>query len=83
MAIDPNRKSKDADRKKVAKILGQNLAKIRYDKELTQPKVAEMMGVSVRYYQKLEAGESCASIPFVLELKKKLKVSWDDIFKGA
>ncbi|MEM9446610.1 MAG: helix-turn-helix transcriptional regulator [Verrucomicrobiota bacterium] len=73
---------KDADRKKLAKKLGRNIARARSEAKLTQEKVAELTDIHDRHFQKIEGGEVCPSFPLIVEIKKKLKAEWSDILKG-
>ena len=58
-----------------------NLREFRQQKEcLTQTKLASMVGISERYYQKLENEESQPKIEIVLRLAKALDVEITDLF---
>jgi len=47
---------------------------------LTQQKLAEDVGVSVRYLQSIESGAYWPSLPTLIRLRSKLKAkSWDDL----
>lgn len=65
------------------KKLGRNLARLRVKAELTQEQLAELAGISVRYIQDLEAGLYTPTIFIAHELKKALKVEWDDLLRGV
>lgn len=76
----PSRKSEScAHRTK----FGANVAGLRTQQGLTQEKLAEKVGVSVRYAQSLEAGEYFPSLPTLVRLKSALHCSWNDIFKNC
>ncbi len=49
--------------------LGKNVQALRLSRKLTQEKLAEMIAVSVRYIQSLEAGEYFPSLPTLVKLK--------------
>ncbi|MEM6602150.1 MAG: helix-turn-helix transcriptional regulator [Verrucomicrobiota bacterium] len=72
---------KDAARRKLAKKLGRNIARLRYDAGLTQEKVAELTDIHDRHFQKIEGGEVCPSFPLIVEIKKKLKADWSQVLK--
>ena len=56
---------------------------MRYERGLTQEKLAEKIDRSVRYTQSIEAGEYWPSLPTLSLLKKALKCSWDDLLAGT
>jgi transcriptional regulator with XRE-family HTH domain len=62
--------------------LGKNLAKLRKSRGLSQDSLAERLGIATRHMQRLESGEHAPSLPLLLDLRKTLKVGWDDIFLG-
>jgi len=62
---------------------GQNVAALRRKVALSQEKVAELIGVSGRYYQSIEAGRYYPSLGKLLLLQIALKCSWSDFFEGC
>ena len=67
----------------VRSVFGNNVARLRFSKGLTQEGLAERMGVSARYVQSLEAGEYFPSLPTLIKLRAALSASWDDVFAGC
>lgn len=65
------------------KRLGKNVASLRAHRNLTQGKLAEKVGVSVRYIQSVEAGEYFPSLPTLVRLRATLRCDWNDIFEGC
>jgi len=49
---------------------------------MTQELLAEKADVSVRYIQKMEAGEPLPSIATLARLRKALHCSFEDLMKG-
>ena len=70
-------------KKTEAKKLGQNLAKFRFAAGLTQEKLAEKAGISTRYVQDLERGLYAPTVFVANNLRKLLKVSWEELLKGC
>lgn len=62
---------------------GQNVAALRRTTALSQEKVAEMIGVSGRYYQSIEAGRYYPSLGKLLLLQSALNCPWDGFFEGC
>jgi transcriptional regulator with XRE-family HTH domain len=62
--------------------LGKNLARLRNSIGLSQAKMAERLGISLRHFQRVESGESAPSIPLLVDLHKFFKTTWEDIFAG-
>ena len=59
---------------------GKNTAILRMRRNLTQEKLAEKVGVSVRYLQSVEAGEYFPSLPTLVRLKFVLRCDWKELF---
>jgi predicted transcriptional regulator len=51
--------------------------------DLSQDRVAEKTGLSLRYIQSLEAGEYHPPIPTLLRLKMALRCQWNDFYVGC
>jgi DNA-binding XRE family transcriptional regulator len=62
--------------------LGNNLARLRNSIGLSQAKMAERLGISLRHFQRVESGESAPSIPLLIDLHKIFKTTWDELFSG-
>ena len=48
----------------------ENLKRARLDKGLTQQKIADMLGISLRYYQNIEAGDRTGDFKIWDELEE-------------
>ncbi len=64
------------------KQFGKNVGKLRYQKRLTQEKLAEKADISRRYVQLIVAGSYVPTIEVAARLKNAFKVSWDELLKG-
>ena len=62
---------------------GRNVAKLRAGAQLTQEKLAERVGLSVRYVQSIEAGEYFPALPTLLKLRTSLYAEWEELFAGC
>ena len=62
---------------------GKNVARLRARRKLTQEKLAEKAGVSVRYLQSVEAGEYLPTLPTLARLKSALRSDWNELFGGC
>lgn len=62
---------------------GRNVAKLRAGAGLTQERLAERVGLSVRYVQSIEAGEYFPALPTLLKLRTSLGTQWDQLFEGC
>lgn len=62
---------------------GKNVAQLRRLKGLTQERLAEQLGISVRYEQSVEAGEYFPALPNLVKLRAILGVSWDELLAGC
>ncbi len=63
--------------------IGRNIARLRTSAGLTQQAASDAAGLSIRYYQDLEAGLKCPSVPSLIALSVVLESSFDDLLKGA
>jgi len=63
--------------------LGRNLKRARIAAGLTQEAVAEVVGVSPVFVQKLEAGDKAPSIGVLLTLCKALSSTPNDLLQGV
>ena len=57
-----------------------NLKQARAKAGLTQVQVATAAGISTRYYQNLEAGESAPTVAIALRIAKALETTVEQIF---
>ena len=62
--------------------LGQRIAALRRQKELTQEALAEALGVSAQAVSKWENGVSCPDIMLLPQLAKMLEVTVDALLSG-
>jgi transcriptional regulator with XRE-family HTH domain len=60
-------------------ILGQNVARLRGLRALTQEKLAELVDVDRRYIQRIEAGTANPGIDVLSRLKDALSVRWTQL----
>jgi transcriptional regulator with XRE-family HTH domain len=72
-----HRSSASANRK-----IGKNLARLRMAAGLSQAKMAEKLGISLRHFQRVESGESAPSIPILVDIHKFFRTTWEEIFSG-
>ena len=63
-------------------IFGKNLNRLRTVASLTQEALAEKADVSRRFLQEIEAGEKAPTVPVVARLRRALKCTWEDFFRG-
>ena len=62
---------------------GKNVTRLRQVKTLTQEKLAERSGLSVRYIQSVEAGEYFPTLPTLVKIRKTLGCDWNELFAGC
>jgi len=62
--------------------IGKNLARLRKAAGVSQAKMAERLGISLRHFQRVESGERAPSIPLLTDLHKILRATWEEIFSG-
>ena len=62
-----------------AKIIAQNVYRLRLKAGLTQTQLADFVQLSKRYIQKIEHGEANITVDVVERLTKILKCDWSDI----
>jgi transcriptional regulator with XRE-family HTH domain len=70
------------DPDKTFRAAGKNLVKIRQQKGFTQEKTAEKMGISLKYYQMLEAGSRSPTFRTLCKMKRALSTTWDELLRG-
>jgi transcriptional regulator with XRE-family HTH domain len=85
--VFPPKESADSigvsDSPKPFKTGGKNLVKIRHQRGFTQEKTAEKTGISIKYYQMLEAGSRSPTYSTLCKLRRALNTSWDDLLRGC
>lgn len=64
----------------ICKILGNNIKKIRKTKNLTQSKLAELLGIEIKSLSLIETGKGFASAKTLENLAKVLDVTATDLF---
>ena len=66
-------------RDRIARIMVQNLKKIRLSQRLTQAEVAEKAGITTNHYARIERGAAVPSAVTIAALARGLKVKSSDI----
>ena len=66
-----------------AKRLGMAIAAQRRKAKLTQEQLAEVIGITVRHMQKIEAGHRVPSLAVLSTMRRELKIEWFDLFRGV
>jgi transcriptional regulator with XRE-family HTH domain len=61
------------------KKFGRKVARLRSGNHLTQEKLAEMVGLSARHMQAIEAGDYWPTLPTLRKLRSALKTSWENL----
>ena len=62
---------------------GENVARLRERRKLTQEELAEKAGMSARYLQSIEAGEYFPTLPTLVRLRAALRCDWNELFAGC
>ncbi len=65
------------------KLVGENCARVRKERELTQEQLSELCGLSQQYLSDLERGKRNPTIVTVFEIAQALEVSHLDLLKPA
>lgn len=63
-------------------LFGERLRSRRTELGLTQERVAEATGITLRFYQMLERGEKSVSVDTLLSLSRTLNISVDHLLLG-
>ncbi len=63
-------------------IVGRNISRLRYEREITQGKVCDLADVDRAYFQLVEAGKQNMSIDYLDRIRKALGCRWADLFRG-
>ena len=63
-------------------LFGERLRKRRMALKMTQESVAEQIGVTLRWYQRIERGENTVSVDTLLNISRVLSVSIDYLMFG-
>lgn len=61
----------------------ENIRCLRKERGLTQEQVAEMLDITGRHYQKLEAATVTPTFGVLVQLRKALKAEWADLLSGV
>ncbi|MCE0524009.1 MAG: helix-turn-helix domain-containing protein [Methylacidiphilales bacterium] len=64
-----------------AKRLGHNIARLRELRGWSQEFLAEALGITARYLQKMEAGSNVPSLTMLVKLRGTLRASWQRLFR--
>ena len=67
----------------IAKIIGNNIKKIRNKEKISQERLAELIGKSAHFISLLERGESGLSVGTLLDICKALDTDTNSIFAGT
>ena len=59
---------------KLLKRIGNNLRKIRKERKQSQEQMSEILGISYRYYQKLEHGDKPLSMRSLFRISRRSKI---------
>ncbi len=62
--------------------LGKNLVKIRQERGWTQEATAEKIGISLTYYQALEAGIKAPAFMTLRNIRRELRADWNELLRG-
>ena len=63
--------------------VGKNFLRYRMLRRLTQEKAAERIGISLKYYQALEAGSKAPAFDTLCRVKKVMECSWSQLLNGC
>ena len=63
--------------------MGERIKKKRRELKLTQEKVAELLGISVKHFSETERGISGLSVENLMKLSDLLHMSLDEMIKGV
>jgi len=64
-----------------AQQLGYNISRLRELRGWSQEFLAEMLGITARYLQKMEAGSNVPSLTMLVKLRGTLRASWQRLFR--
>lgn len=67
----------------IARIIGNNIKKIRNKEKISQERLAELIGKSAHFISLLERGESGLSVGTLLDICKALDTDTNSIFAGT
>jgi len=65
------------------KALGKRIKLARIEKELTQEKLAELVGLSPTHMSNIESGTANVSLPSLVNIANALKLSVDDLLSDS
>jgi transcriptional regulator with XRE-family HTH domain len=69
----------DTQQKGQLQKIAARVKRLRADRSLTQEELAELVGLSPRTIQKIEAGQLNILVTTVLRLRKALRAGWDEL----
>jgi transcriptional regulator with XRE-family HTH domain len=64
---------KRVEPQRVLRDLGRRVAELRQGRDLTQEQLAEQLGISTRYLQRIEAGEENLTVGSIVDLANALR----------
>lgn len=68
------------DEKEIKKLLGENIRRIRWDKNLTQETFSEKIGIEPSSLSNIENGKTLPSTQTIINIQQKFEVSPNEIF---
>lgn len=68
------------DEKEIRKLLGENIRRIRWSKNLTQEAFSERIGIEPSSLSNIENGKSLPSTQTILNIQQQFEVSPNEIF---
>jgi len=63
-------------------MFGENVKRIRAEKDMTQAKVSELAKIHKRYYQDIESCKRVPSVVIAARLRRALQCEWSDLTEG-
>jgi transcriptional regulator with XRE-family HTH domain len=67
----------------VTKRLGLNIHKLRVEAKLTQNELSDLAEIDRSFIQRIEAGINSPSAEVLVRLRRALKCTWDQLFRGV
>lgn len=67
----------------IPKLFGENLRKLRKNRNLTQTQLAEMLDVTQKHLSVIETGTQFVSAPLIAKIASALKVEPAELFGGS
>lgn len=63
--------------------MGKNFASLRRERLMTQEMVSEKLGIGLKYWQALEAGDKAPSFAMLCNIRKGLGCDWNGLLEGC